>query len=209
MPVRRAHNAAGPHAFFTSPRAPAPLCVEGPRALRGGQIRPRERSMKHKFARRLGAALFAMTLAASRRPQVEWNHNSESDIGPSSGIADLPLRHLRLAVRPGGTDAGAGRCRGGQEADPRRLVTTATQLAALPALAFLYKPTPFVVDNTGHVVEVPMPPETTCGSGSILRAAPVPLPRPQRAHRERPARRASCTWCTVTSRASWRSWACC
>jgi carbonic anhydrase len=42
-------------------------------------------------------------------------------------------------------------------------VTATTVPAALPALVFQYLNTPFIVDNTGHVVEVPYAP------GSVLR----------------------------------------
>ena len=115
--------------------------------------------MKHKFARRLGAALFAMTLAASAQAQVEWNHNSESDIGPNFwGSLTFPFATCGSQFDPVAQTLEPAVVEVGKKQTPVDIVTTATQLAALPALAFLYKPTPFVVDNTGHVVEVPYAP---------------------------------------------------
>jgi carbonic anhydrase len=54
----------------------------------------------------------------------------------------------------------------GRKQSPVDIVVADTVLTALPALAFQYLDTPFIVENTGHVVEVPYEP------GSALRVGP-------------------------------------
>src|SRR5262245_30824258 len=93
------------------------------------------------------ALVFSATLASA---QVEWNHNPASDIGPNFwGELTFPF-----------ATCGAGEpfVEVGQKQSPVNIVTAETVAAGLPALAFQYHATPFVVENTGHVIEVPYAP---------------------------------------------------
>ncbi len=92
------------------------------------------------------ALVFSATFASA---QVEWNHNPASDIGPNFwGELTFPF-----------ATCGAGDpFEVGKKQSPVNIVTAETVAAGLPALAFQYHATPFVVENTGHVVEVPYAP---------------------------------------------------
>ena len=81
----------------------------------------------------------------------------------------------------------------------------------LSPIGFDYRPIPLTVTDTGHTMQVNVPP----GSGGItvgdgpLRAGAVPLPPAQRGKHPRQAlRRWWRTWCTRTPKGSWRSWPC-
>jgi len=98
------------------------------------------------------ALVFSATFASA---QVDWNHNPASDIGPNFwGSLTFPFATC---------GAGDPFVEVGKKQTPVDIVTADTVAAALPALAFQYHATPFVVENTGHVVEVPYEP------GSALR----------------------------------------
>jgi len=79
-----------------------------------------------------------------------WNHDPEdAELGPAAW---------------GGQES-YEQCSSGAEQSPVDLAATAP--AELPPLRFDYAPTPLVVENTGHVIEVPMPEssELTLGVG--------------------------------------------
>lgn len=95
------------------------------------------------------AAVFSASLPAAK---VAWNHNPASDIGPEFwGTLAFP------DATCGGGDPFV---EVGRKQTPVDIVTADTVAATLPAIGFSYRPTPFVVRNTGHDVEVPY------GSGS-------------------------------------------
>jgi len=93
------------------------------------------------------ALVFSATFAAA---QVEWNHNPASDIGPNFwGALTFPFATC---------GAGDPFVEVGKKQTPVNIVTADTVDALLLPLRFQYHATPFVVENTGHVVEVPYEP---------------------------------------------------
>lgn len=72
-----------------------------------------------------------------------WNHDPGDAIGPSGW---------------GSIDASYEQCLSGTEQSPLDIATTVETV--LPRLEFSYRPTPLVVENTGHTIEVPMPEES-------------------------------------------------
>jgi carbonic anhydrase len=111
-----------------------------------------------KISRRLSSLftaitfVFSVTLASA---QVEWNHNPASDIGPNFwGELTFPFATC---------GAGDPFVEVGKKQTPVDIVTANAVNALLLPLVFQYNATPFVVENTGHVVEVPY------ASGSALR----------------------------------------
>lgn len=101
------------------------------------------------------ALVFSATLASA---QVEWNHNPASDIGPTFW-GDLTFPWATCG-------AGDPFVEVGRKQTPVNIVTADTVPTALPALAFQYNDVePFVVENTGHVVEVPYAPGSTLRVG--------------------------------------------
>src|SRR5262245_23579053 len=86
------------------------------------------------------AFIFSATLASA---QVKWNHNPVSGIGPNFwGELTFPF-----------ATCGAGDVQVGKKQAPVNIVTADAVNALLSPLAFQYQATPFVVENTGHVVE--------------------------------------------------------
>lgn len=102
-----------------------------------------------------GKLFLTISLASA---QVEWNHNPASDIGPTFwGELTFPW----ATCGAGGPFVEVGR-----KQTPVNIVTADTVPTALPALAFQYNDVePFVVENTGHVVEVPYAPGSTLRVG--------------------------------------------
>ena len=93
------------------------------------------------------AFVFSATLASA---QVEWNHNPASEIGPNFwGELTFPFATC---------GAGDPFVEVGKKQTPVDIVTADAVNALLLPLVFEYQPTPFVVENTGHVVEVPYAP---------------------------------------------------
>jgi len=79
--------------------------------------------------------------------QDEWNHNPASNIGPNHwGTVTFPFATC---------GAGDPFVEVGKKQTPVDIDTANTITAGLPAIAFQYRKTPFKVENTGHVVEVP------------------------------------------------------
>ena len=72
-----------------------------------------------------------------------WNHDPGDASGPTGW---------------GSIDESYEQCVSGSEQSPVDIATTVETL--LPRLEFNYPPTPLVVENTGHVIEVPMPEES-------------------------------------------------
>ncbi len=90
------------------------------------------------------AFVFSATLASA---QVEWNHNPASDIGPNFwGELTFPFATC---------GAGDPFVQVGKKQTPVNIVTADAVNALLLPLVYQYQATPFVVENTGHVVEVP------------------------------------------------------
>ncbi|MCK7496966.1 MAG: hypothetical protein MZW92_43310 [Comamonadaceae bacterium] len=116
------------------------------------------------------ALAFAVSLAPlTASAQVAWSHDPASrHRSELLGIAELSLRDLRIAVRS---------CPSG-EAD-RRLVEVGRKQTPIdivrPYLPFpprcrpivtQYVGTPFIVENTGHVIEVPVEPGSSNPRGA-------------------------------------------
>jgi len=94
---------------------------------------------------------------------IEWNHDPASDIGPNFwGSLTFPFATCGSQFDPV-TNVLDGFVEVGKKQTPVDIVTANTIRTALPALVFQYRPSPFIVENTGHVVEVPYVP------GSSLR----------------------------------------
>lgn len=94
---------------------------------------------------------FVLVMSATvASAQVEWNHNPASDIGQTFwGQLTFPF-----------ATCGAGEpfVEVGKKQSPIDIVADETIAATLPPLVFKYRSTPFVVENNGHVVEVPYAP---------------------------------------------------
>jgi carbonic anhydrase len=92
----------------------------------------------------VGAALFALALAGcggGDDSPPAWSHDTEdASLGPSAW---------------GEIDESFEQCLTGTGQSPVDIAATVT--ADLPPLEFDYTATPLVVENTGHVIEVPMP----------------------------------------------------
>jgi carbonic anhydrase len=108
------------------------------------------------LAAALSAVLFAAPALAQTPvappPAPHWNHD------PAAAAAEGPA-HWGTIYQPYATcggDAGGGFFEVGKKQSPVDI--GGAQVAALPAPRFLYGTTPFAVDNTGHVVEVPYAP---------------------------------------------------
>ena len=106
-------------------------------------------------------------------PPGAWNHDPASPIGP---------RHW--------ADIGFPICGQGMSQSPVDIRTD--QVAAYHGAPLLlrYESSELAVENTGHVVEVPIPADvhdTPADRRRPLFAGAVPLPRPIRARRQRPA----------------------
>src|SRR6185436_20409854 len=99
-----------------------------------------------KISRRVSYLFIAVAFAfpALASAQVEWNHNPVSAIGPNFwGELTFPFATC---------GAGAPFVEVGKKQTPVNIVIRDTVAAGLPALAFLYQVTPFVVTTTGHDV---------------------------------------------------------
>jgi carbonic anhydrase len=91
-----------------------------------------------------GASMFSVTLASAQA----WNHNPASAIGPNQwGSLSFPFATCGAGV-PTFVEVG-------QKQSPINIDTATTIATGLPALAFHYRDTPYVVENTSHNVEVP------------------------------------------------------
>jgi carbonic anhydrase len=84
-----------------------------------------------------------------------WNHDPASPVGPPAwGDVAVPF----------GTCGTAARGEVGVRQSPIDIV--GARAAAVVAPAFAYAPTPFVIENTGHVIEVPVAPGSKLTFGS-------------------------------------------
>ncbi len=110
---------------------------------------------------RMSLRAFALAFALSVAPmsasaQVEWNHNPVSDIGPTFwGSLSFPFATCGSHFDPVLQAEQADFVEVGKKQTPVNIVPATTIAALLPPLLFSYGNTPFVVENTGHVVEVP------------------------------------------------------
>lgn len=99
------------------------------------------------------AAVFAATPGVA--VAQAWNHDPASPVGPPAwGDVAVPF----------GTCGTAARGEVGVRQSPVDIVG-AVPAALLPPL-FAYKPMPFTIENTGHVIEVPAPPGSKVVFGS-------------------------------------------
>lgn len=116
---------------------------------------------------RSGLRAFALVVGALLAPisslaQVEWNHNPASGIGPDRwGSLTFPFATcgsqfdpVLQALQPAFVEVG-------KKQTPINILTQGVIPGSLPALVPSYQPTPFIVENTGHVVEVPVAPGTS------------------------------------------------
>jgi carbonic anhydrase len=100
---------------------------------------------------------------------VDWNHDPKNAIGPNFwGSLSFPFATCGSAFDPV-TGVDDGFVEVGKKQTPVDIVVANTTPTALPALTFQYVPFPFVVENTGHVVEVPYPPDPLVAPPSFLR----------------------------------------
>lgn len=99
----------------------------------------------------IGSAQVGNPATASAQSAPVWNHDPASAIGPNLwGSVTFPFATCG-AGDPAFVEVG-------KKQSPVNIVTAETVKAGLPDLAFQYQATPLVVENTGHVVEVPYAP---------------------------------------------------
>jgi len=102
----------------------------------------------------LAFAALLIALAWPAGAQVAWNHDPAAAIGPSFwGTVTFPFATCGSRVE---TPAGLVFTEVGRKQSPVDIINA--QAAALPPPLFFYGNTPFEVENTGHVVEVPYAP---------------------------------------------------
>jgi carbonic anhydrase len=113
------------------------------------------RMMKLRLTSLLLTLVFV--LSANLASAQAWNHDPDSAIGPELwGALTFPFATC-------GAEQDGPFVEVGQKQTPVDIVPSTTIPSTLPDLDFRYRHTPFVVENTGHVVEVPY------DSGSKLR----------------------------------------
>lgn len=114
----------------------------------------------NKTLRALAAAATLMSCAISALA-VDWNHNPESAIGPGFW-GTLPAGGALSTFATCGSNIWTAPALGfvevGLKQSPINIVQARTVPSTLPSLLPLYGSTPFEVENTGHVVEVPYAP---------------------------------------------------
>lgn len=98
----------------------------------------------------------ALCVAPASAQVVEWSHDPAADIGPDFwGSLTFPFATCGSKFDPvlGGLQPTLVEV--GKKQTPVDIVPSTTIAALLPPLLFGYGTTPFVVENNGHVVEVP------------------------------------------------------
>jgi carbonic anhydrase len=96
---------------------------------------------------RIALAALSITVAAPTLAQ-EWNHDPGADVGPTRwGTVTFPFATCGSLLGPDGF------VEVGKKQSPIDLTGATTTL--LPPPLYLYGATPFEVENTGHVIEVP------------------------------------------------------
>jgi carbonic anhydrase len=111
----------------------------------------------------LGLALSFASLSTAAQV-VEWNHDPESAHGPNSwGTVSFPFATCGSQFEPVPPATTPVFVEVGKKQTPIDIVTALAFPTALPALITQYVATPLIVENTGHVVEVPV------GAGSSIR----------------------------------------
>lgn len=107
--------------------------------------------------------LASFSAFAAENAVPSWNHNTASPHGPANwGTAAAPFATC-------GSTVGGAFVEVGMRQTPVDIDTSALTRTNLPVLTFQYQDTPFYVENTGHVIEVPY------GAGSSIRLG---LPSP-------------------------------
>jgi carbonic anhydrase len=101
-----------------------------------------------KMRRCLAVTLTFFTSFAVSHGQT-WNHNPTATNGPLSWGGVAPT------YATCGAKAGENFVSVGMKATPIDIETTKAMSVPLPALKFHYEPTPFEIENNGHVIEVP------------------------------------------------------
>lgn len=113
-------------------------------------------SRREIYAYAVAAAVFSASLPAA---ETVWNHDPAGAIGPAFwGTLAFPYATC------GGGDPFV---EVGRKQTPVDIVTADTVAATLPAIGVAYRPTPFVVRNTGHDVEVPYGPGSGIDVGGV------------------------------------------
>jgi carbonic anhydrase len=137
------------------------------------------------FAFACAAALAPLSASAQvvEPTVVEWNHNPASPNGPQrwgtlltnfagepsergfpfATCGSIPTTEFPLVYLTPPTSATDPFVQVGKKQTPIDIVTANTLPTAMPAITTQYVGTPFIVENTGHVVEVPVQP------GSFIR----------------------------------------
>lgn len=121
-----------------------------------------------KLAQRLIFVALTLLLACGSAfgQVIDWNHDPASDIGPNFwGSLTFPFATCGSQFDPVLQAEQAAFVEVGKKQTPVNIVTANTVREALPALVFKYRPSPFIVENTGHVVEVPYEPGSSIRVG--------------------------------------------
>lgn len=98
--------------------------------------------MKKLFA----AVMAVLTFSSLGWAQAAWNHDPVSTIGPL---------HWGTVTPPYATCGDINTGEVGMKQSPINIVTDNAIAKSFSALLFNYKPTPLIIENTGHYVEVP------------------------------------------------------
>jgi len=126
--------------------------------------------MSLHLSRKMRAAVLPVLLAigslSAAAQTIEWNHNPESELGPNFwGSLTFPFATCGSQFDPVLQTEQPNFVEVGKKQTPIDIVTANTRPAALMFPVFYYEDTPFVVENTGHVVEVPYEPGSTLQVG--------------------------------------------
>ena len=118
--------------------------------------------MNNKTLRGTLSALSLCLLVSAPALAQEWNHDPDSDIGPTLwGSLTFPFATCGSQFDPVLQSLEPAFVEVGKKQSPVDIVVADAIPTALPALVFQYLDTPFIVENTGHVVEVPYEPGST------------------------------------------------
>jgi carbonic anhydrase len=119
---------------------------------------------KHLRACALAFAVSLVPLTASA--QVAWNHNPDDAIGPNFwGSLSFPFATCGSQFDPVLQEQQPALVEVGRKQTPIVIATADTIPTALPAIVTQYVGTPFIVENTGHVIEVPVEPGSSIRVG--------------------------------------------
>jgi carbonic anhydrase len=122
--------------------------------------------MLAQHQRTLRLTLFALAfLSAPEVPAADWNHDPSSGSGPLRWGQLQPLPEPLFRTCGAILDAPGEFRETGLAQSPIDVPVPAVITTALPPLDFNYRSIGLVVENNGHVVEVPYPPGSQLGIG--------------------------------------------